>query len=585
VATNVSSAAIDGAYYPSCKIRLILRFEEYGSNAVQASSPPKPVPLLRGFKDQAAPLVARVDNSLPGARRFTLEQAGAKPAPGGPQGQSSSSDDKTHVIAGIIPKRLTWSQNGLRAGDTVHAKIKFVDCPIDPRTVRSCAVEVYLGTVSADDYARGVAGQTRTGSTGQVNYAEPLNVIPDAYQDAQGVQRTNLRFQGWVDEWADEWDEEGEPLLSIECCDNTRLLINVQAPAGLAISPKKPLDQAIADYLSNFPNFAGLTVETRPAGTTPPALQTALAGTVYQPQLGPTPARGTGAVEKLSVLDYLVDVCGAVAYSLNMDGTTLVLQQPLTLLDGKGGARPDDPFQGRTVDGETFQYRRLVWGRNLGKLKVARKFAKKVATAVMVRCYSTRRKKDLVAFFPDPKSQAALLAASALPGDGSTQQNWVEWRVQGVEDQATLLAIAQNVYQSVGRQEIELDLRTVNLASFGAGNFDPDLLDMKTGDTFELLTARATADVAGAVGLAGSGTIAEIEQALMADAAAEMRGLGFDDGLASAYATAYVNAGFQTLYRLRQMSIDWDADEQGVSIDLRGVNYVEVRADKPFGAT
>lgn len=582
MATNIQSAAIDGTYYPSFKCRLILRFEEFGSTKVQASAPPKPTPLLKGSIDLSAPLTVQVDTSVPGTQRYVIAQSGSQPAPGGPQGQSSSADGLTHVIAGIIPKRLTWNQNGVRAGATASMTFKYVDAPFDPRTIRACALEIYGGTVRAEDYALGVGGQTRTGNTGQVNYSEPLNVIPDSFVDASGNSRSNLRFQGWVDDWDVEWDSETEPIIKLECVDNTRLLIDVQAPAGLFIATNLPIDRAIADYLSNFPNFAGLGVLTLPAGTTPPTLAGALAGTAFQPQLGPPPARGGAAPEKLAVWDYLTDVAGALGYVIRVIGTDVVLQLPQTLIGGTGATRPDDPFQGRTVDGDSFTYRRLVWGRNTGKAKIGRKFSKKVPQNVIVRCYSPRRKKDLVAFFPDPKSQTAMLVVKALPGDGNTQQSWVEWKVRGIEDQATLNLIAQQIYQQVGRNELTLDAQTKNLASFGGDNLDPDIFDMLVGDTFEFLQARSTPDPANAVGAAaGGGTLAEIEQRLISDASTFIQSLGFDAGIASAYAIAYVNAGFQTLYRLRQMSVAWDGDEEGVSIDLHGVNYVEVRANQP----
>lgn len=579
---SVVSASLDGSYYPSWKVRLIIRFEEFGSTAVQKTAPPKPTPLLKGSVDLAAPLKVQVDNSVPGVRRFAVVQSGASPAPGGPQGQSASADDKTHVIAGIIPKRLKWDQNGIRTGASCSFTIKYVDAPFDPRTIRSCAVEVYGGTVRAEDYAAGVAGQTRTGSTGDVNYAEPLNVIPDTFVDPLGVSRSNLRFQGWVDDWKCEWDSEAEPLIQFDCVDNTRLLIDVQVPVGLYVATNLPLDRAIADYLSNFPNFAGLTVSTLPAGSTPPALATALAGTAYQPQLGPPPARGGGALEKIAVWDYLTDLCGSVGYLIRLVGRDVVLQLPENLIGGTGATRPDDPFKGRTVDGESFTYRRLVWGRNTGKVTIGRKFTKRVAQSVIVRCYSTRRKNTLLAFFPDPKSQTALLTVKALPGDGNSQQNWVEWRVRGIEDQATLNLIARQIYQQVGRNELSLDAKTNSLASFGGDNLDPDIFDLRAGDTFEFLQARSSADPANAVGAAaGDGTIAEIEQRLIADAVTFMQGLGFDAGIAQAYATAYVNSGFQTLYRLRTMTVEWDGDEEGVSIELHGANYVEVRANQP----
>jgi hypothetical protein len=553
-------------YFPSAKVRLIVRFDEFAATSVQSSAPKKPTTVLRGLVDVRSPLVVTMDPNVRG--QLDIGPAGQS-APAAGNGQSGSSDGLTWVLQGIIPKKMTWNQNGIRTADTLSMSFKFIDCPVDPRTIRSCAVEAFLGTVSADDYAAGVGGQTRSKQTGGTTTTEPLNIIPDSYVDEYGRARTNLRFQGWVDKWTVDWSEDEEPTITFECRDNTQLLIDVEVPAALVISAAKPLDAAIADYLSNFPNFSGLSVQYLPTGTTAPVLGQVLAGTAFQPQLGPAPARGGGATAKLSVWDYLTDVCGAVGHNVRVVGTTVVVEQVQTLLNASSGARADDPFTGRTQNGDAWQYRRFILGRNIQKLNIGRNFSKHAPTNVEVRSYSPRRKKTLVVRFPDPGSQLTNVQVRALPGDGTTDQKWLVWKVRGVEDAATLSVIAQNVYQQVGRTEFGIDLTTRNMASFGGDNLDPDLFDMLVGDTFELLSARD----------GDQGVVGTTEDDLLTLGQQTMEQLGFDPGFAAAYAKAYVHAGFQTLFRLRQMSFEWDGDGEGVTISVHGTNYVEVRVD------
>ena len=586
--TSVASADLESSYYPSAKLRLILRFDEFGSTSSVVQSAQKLVPhtVLRGTSSPRAPLVVSADPaSPPGVNRLLLQPANSAQLPGGPQGQTSSPDALTFAVAGIIPKSATWEVNGIRTADTLTAKIKWIDCPLDPRTLRSVAVEYFLGTVSADDYAAGVDGATRQATTGQTLYQEPINLIPDQYADASGTQRTNLRFQGFVDRWiVDETSEGEEATITLECRDNTQLLIDVEAPAGLAIGSNLPIDQAVANYLANFPTFAGLSVQYLPSGQSAPVLGTALAGSAYQKALGGVvPSRGGGAVQKLAVWDFLTDVAGSLGLVIYIDGTTITLQQPQTLFAqqsaGGSSGRSDDPFVvmgGRTVDGDTFTRRRFVWGRNLKRQQVTRNFNKNAPTNIEVRCYSPRRKRQLVARFPDPVSQRAQLGVHALPG-GSADQKWLVWRVRGIEDPTMLASIAAQVYQN-GRNEFLVELDTEDLASYGGGNLDPDVLDMKVGDAFDMLVAQDT----------DSGSLGEVEQQLIAQTESFMSSLGFDPGLAAAYAKAYgAMNGFQTTFRLKAMSVEWRSDageEASCQITVHGVNYVEVRLDAPLGS-
>src|SRR4029077_6502663 len=154
-------------------------------------------------------------------------------------------------------------------------------------------------------------------------------------------------------------------------------------------------------------------------------------------------------------------------------------------------------------------------------------------------------KKDLVVRFPDPHD-VKNLRAHPRPGDGGIDQVWRVVKVAGIEDEKILLLVAQNAYQSIGRNELHIELETKNLSSFGGGNDNVEVFDMRAGDTFELLTTRA--DVS-SVAPGGNATFAEQEQGLLTHAQDIMQSLGFGTGFSAAYARAYRNAGFQTLFR------------------------------------
>jgi hypothetical protein len=164
---------------------------------------------------------------------------------------------------------------------------------------------------------------------------------------------------------------------------------------------------------------------------------------------------------------------------------------------------------------------------------------------------------------------------TSLPGDGGAEERWLVWRVSGVSDAKTLRVIAQTIYEMVGRAELVVRVKTKNLASLGGGNSDPDLLDMRAGDSFELLTKRPSFDAQ-----EGTSDITKIDQALSAieQGAAFMRALGFGDEFAAAYAKVFSDMGLQTIFKSRTVGIGWNTDD-GVSVEVEGMNYIEVRAD------
>jgi hypothetical protein len=551
----------DQGYNVSWKVRLIVRLEEFNQPFLTTKVPPKPPKIVNGIKDEASGLVAVPDPENPG--RFVVQPVGSKKDVLVPE---TSSDGMTHAIAGVIPKEFDWKQNGFRMADELKIAIRGSDMPLDPRCIRSCAVLFYLGTVTDVEYAQGVRGLRRGDvfGAGAPNAAEPMSVVPDSYLDEHGQSRTNLRFQGFIDKWKMAWGED-EPMIELECRDNTQLLLNQLAPGRLVISGNDPLDKAIAVYLSNFPQFGGFTVEYVPADAeAAPVLKKVLAGTAYRPMLGPQIAGGGD--DDLVVWDYLTDVCGAVGLVIFVDGTNIVITRPSTLLGGVASNRPDDPYKSRSLASGDYPARAMIYGKNLSEMEISRDFANKETKNIELRCWSSRRKQLICARYPN---KAARIATST-PGDQAAENKWNIVRVRGIEDVKVLEQMAEDYYNGRNRGEIECVLKTKNLGSFGGSNADPDLLDLKAGDAVEVLVDR------GASSSLGSNE----EQLTSASANAKLlTDLGYSQAFATAYAITYLNAGFQRVYRVREMSVTGDVD-QGVSFEIRACNFIQVRGEK-----
>jgi hypothetical protein len=566
----------DQSFYPSCKVRLIIRFDEFArAETVSGKAPKKILTKLKGVKDPRSGLTAVADPlSPPGTNRYFLKpDDGGNDSPGGPQKQEASADDLTHAIGGIIPSRCEVGKNGIRTADTSSIEMRYLDLPLDPRIIRSCAIEVYMGSVTSDAFASGSLGGTAPTSANQ-GVGDPLNLVPDTYTDSNGVLRSNLRFQGWVDEWEIEYPGgDKEPTVRLKCRDNTQLMIDTDAPPSLVLGVDQPIDKAIAVYLSNFPAFAGLTVEYRPGGTDIPKLKGQLSKSAYNEKTGgPTPAKGGGTGGKLSAWDYLTDIVGLIGHTIRVEGTNIIIQQVRTIVGKSFTQRPDDPFQGRQIGDYRTPSRLMIYGRNLKTLKVARKYSKTAPKNIEVRSYSHKSKTTLIERFPTEHSP---LITSANPGESHNEVAYQVVRISGIEDRGTLKLIAQSTFEMMGRNEISVNMSTNNISSFGGSNqMDPDILDMEAGDTVDVQVNREED---------GYNSVSIIDNIFASQERARefLQAVGYSKAFASAAAKATSDAGFQTRFKVRAANFTWEID-QGISIDINAVNYTEVKIDQKW---
>lgn len=529
-------------YFPSCKVRLIVRFEEFtGETSAQLNA--RRSTIRRGGDDESPPDV-----------------------PGTPQEAESSGDQLTHVLAGIVPKRCSVNRNGARTADAASIEIKYADLPLDPRTLRAVAVEIYMGSVTAEDFAAGLAGGQRvTQDGGSSEVVEPLHLVPDRFA-GPGGERSNLRFQGWVDRWEATWSDN-EPTLNIECSDNTRQLIDQPAPPQLSLDPKKGVAEAVSDYLANFPQFQGYEVAFLPEGGTQPILDDVLSKGARKKGKGPPPGGGQGA--DVSVWDYLTDVTGMLGLLIRFEGTRVIIQSPRQLFKDGAPGRLDDPFVvqgGRTLASGTVLDRRLmVYGRNVSDMSVGRDFTRHGPQNIELRSYNPETKSVIIARHPPKDSRQK----KANPGDAGEEVYLVK-RVPGIADEATLRRVAQSAYEQINRNEVEVNISTMNLASFGAGGEDPDLLDVQPGDPVDVELQREEEEFQGA-------TVNNLEDLL----AQAQRGveflvaLGFSEGFAKAYTRAFIDSSLVSTFRMRKAAFAWD-ESSGIEVSIDAVNYAVV---------
>jgi hypothetical protein len=592
-----------GDYIVGWKLRLIMRIEEWsnvsvpvGSGGLAAHPIQPPQARMRGVasgSSQSIPQKQPETPSSPGGYAVTFVGGQTIP-PGGPQAVDGSQDGLTYTIGAVIPRSFKLSLNGFKEPDTMTCDLRFVDVPFDPLVFRSVGVELYVGTITQDDYTAGISGATRDQASADTSQdaGEPLNVVPDSFVGPSGELRSNLRFQGFVDEWETELTDESLAVVHFKCSDNTRVLIDTPMSPGARLSSTLPVDQAVAQFLAQWPQFAGLTVQYRPASLgTIPTLGPVFADSSQMPD-GLQASQG-GAKQTLSVWDYLVELMTCIGHNIRVEtyaGSPVIVIQRIRAALGKNfPPRDGDPFTGRTWDGSNHPLRTFIWGRNCKVVKKQRKYSRAGSINVEVRCYNPLTKSTMLARFPPFANSAGLGGQAAnpnastnrlvhaLPGDGRIDTKYTIYPVAGVTDQTTLQNIAQAYYEGLNRAELGLTIQTKDLASYGGDNSDPDILDMFAGDHFEFLTERF--DDSTAV----STDVGDIENAMLQGNLNDPSLFnGFDSAFVSAYLAAYSMDAYQTTFVAKRIDVTGSVeDEEGISIHIEGANMVEARCDAP----
>lgn len=527
----------------------------------------------------------------------------AKPEPliSTPVGIPPGADTRFSWVMARVPESCSVEKPGYRQAGKFSIELDFRDLPIDPRTVRAAAVEIHIGSVSADNFAKGIRGRDPQGRL--------LSVLQTRDESGQPNEHT-LRMVGTVDQWEVTHGEKGSKV-KLEGRDLRGILLDTPiAPNG--VSPEQFFDQLdtsqdivalVAAILSYNPLFSDILVVGNPddwpgsvfpspgAKDLVPRHRKGAKGTRAGSPSTP-PAESSGS--NLSFWDVITQFCYLVGAIPFFENTRLTIRPSQTVFDKLRGpvdpVRNPTPFRDgrpRSRDAESgaaltppLRARRIVYGRDILTLSLTRKYGgwKKPKC---VRCVSVDQGnaargigKVVEGLWPPQSAPQATRSTSESSGKPKAITDFINIPVPGISSKERLTEIARGIYNEVGRSEIGGEVDTVTLASFGGDNSDPDLLRLEPGDGVELLVNTVGSS---AVNPVVSSFIDSQRSSFEAAVSEITRRIG-DENLARvivATARGQVNE-LQRFFRVECVKYSWGLS--GLKVAFSFQNYVEARA-------
>lgn len=585
--------AFDQYYYPSLAVNLRLRFDE----AYLQDASPDPVTSTDAAN-------ATIEAQKPSNRPTSLE-AGAAGTKGG--------QDELTIVCNRVPISAEVELPGYIQAGTFRLTLPWRDLPIDPRLIRACGVEIYLGTVSSNDFSSGIGGALNNGAR-----RSTVQLVPD-----------NLLLIGAVDDYSSSFSGSSSTI-TLSGRDLRGVLHDSPANPALFTHLKldQPINKVVEQILAKHPLSAKtkITVSADPKEWSDPAEGPQLlsgapvlaqrvvpspatkdnvtavrvsVGSHGAPggQVRSTPAGGSG---QLSYWDLITRYCylvGAIPY---FKGEALLIRPAKSLYDlTKPGVERgnNSPFAGgaprsvKTGDPEkttNINFRRMVYGRDIDELHYERKqggIKNRTIECISINTSAKTRDQRLLIGRWGPNGNKAPTSSkkgktSVSPSGAQSEAETLRIPTPGYKDQKTLENIAHGIYQAVARGELGGSCSTKNLASFGGDGSDPDLLGIRPGDPVEFLVdtrrlstnsplvseytdsyrrspAEQEADIATRLG--GNAAAKQVARAIVASSQGKLLAL-------------------QTVFRTNNVKYNWSTT-QGIGISFDFQNYIEARGD------
>lgn len=564
-------------YYPSCVVNAEIRFDE----GLQVLSP--------GPQDPSS--VASASSSIAPTAQTTAN----------PLFSSKANDNLTQKIC-LTPLTCHVELPGLIQAGTFDMEFLWQDFPLDPRVVRAMAVSIHMDAVQDFDFANGL---TQSFDTSKQNSKRDSICTPTLQ---------NLVLYGVVDDHSTDWNKSGH-IVKFTGRDLRGLFLDAklsaQTLAQLQAQLSNPIDQYVS-FLINamFPQGSPakpiLTVAQAsqwPNGVVPVVFP--LSGSTRNAKSAngqKVNATLPGDSAKMSFWDAIIKGCTFVGAVPAFLGNQLIIAPATTIYDVRQQMQTLNstqnpavtyPFENQSprqvkaplvTKSETFTYRRMVFGRNIDQLKFERKLGGVKVPQVVVTSVDTSKKgvNKVITVTSPPlggKGTASQqqLTTSVAPGGAAQQTDQIFVRWSGVADKTQLQGIADSIYNQIGRQELGGSCNTKNLASFGGGNTDPDLLRMRPGDPVEFRIESGDLSSYPPV-------ISELNNSRqMLDAKTLVQNLVAKWGESSRPLAQVLVAtslgsivGLDSTFRTQNVKFDWDV-HSGVAISFDFQNYVEAR--------
>lgn len=603
-------------YYPSCWVRLQLRFEDYT---------PRPF----------APQVEGQGDPVTRSQFFGLDTV-------------------------LIPYTAKVSLNSYRQADEATITIPYGALPLDPRTLRQATIQIFAGTVQPGDFAY-THGPLEGG---------PIAVVPEVGADG----RSHEVFRGFIDSW--EVTLDGDDTIEISARDISGILIDAEMPLdGLAGIPSTmPLDEVIRALIAGEDAAQGVLPDdaarraakadakrdaaklqtyldaytrklTRASAADPPdlALVDELTGQVSRltaaladakaleaqgegvpvlaaryglpgmrglqvvNETSDSPLPGIGDLKgaewfdslgtakkgrqgagskRISYWDFVTDLCVGCGYICYLrvptvagpDGVLppaeLVIAEPRTYYD-------DIPVAGGAIR-FTGDLRTFVYGYNVDSLQISRDYTgRSIPTAVIVTAIEDVTGNHISCQFP-PTAQINRHGIgpdgnpTPPPGDRvEATRVLLRDRIPGAQATATLGRIARTIYDQLAKGEMKVNVKTSTLSGLPAnwGTGDEDMLSIRPADPIRVLLAPEVAD-ADQPTVTTAGLFARLP---IQDKITFLQAAGLDQVSATYAAQAATNEQLQDVFRVQEVTVSWD-HATGFQFEIAAINFLDARS-------
>jgi len=646
------TAGVKYVYRPAAVLRLSILLEDFtnddGAGAQSESSPPKsPAAKAQAAAQAAANLQAvrrasgerdlGADAAAAVASRRAAASAAGTAAPGAAAAPLGKSRTDNSVQICVVPVDLTLNLDGFRTAAKLTFGVQLSDLPIAPEIVRAMFVEVFFGTAAVDDYA------------------DPASWIPR-------VMGLPPVFRGYAESEDMEADEEDVKIsVSADSLEGRLNALKVNPFAKeLRVAPG---GEGLADYIrrviSTVPEFNGQlgdAIGVRYFPNVDPAkepridaqrfkrsLQTAAsraqAGGLVQggPPPGMDPAADPGGgqpagvqppsinpstdvsiwdiVTRAALLGGMIPVYDPSIVAQEADGSVtpigannilLVPPQNIKETPQDGIVVPGGPVDGFgrdiTVGGSVIHtdVRFFVWGSNIKKMKMSRKYGRNRAPRIRVICHNPDGppgKRTLEAFFPrthratKPSAVGSGGAGSAL-GHQPIEEEIVR-EVREIRSQEALDLIAVALYHSISRHELQCTIETNELCSYldptrpETHNENPDILRLRPGTPCRVTVGSTVSDPSADLVVNGLSELfgrrsnpAFLRRALLENPNSKaFIAVGQKSALESALAkieAAYASAKLTDWFYCRRVEYQWSVRE-GFSVTIELSGFLEAR--------
>lgn len=558
-------------WYPSVVVNLQVRFDET-YNVLEDDSPD--AQSMTGIEPSA--------QSFGPAKVRPLVLSGAK--------------DKLTQIAARIPMAGTVELAETRQAQKFSLTFDYRVFPIDPRVVRDCRVEIFIGVTQPGDFARGMVSVQTDQRTG----IETRASVIDTSQSQ--TQRSNNLMIGLVDLFTVDHGENGSTI-TIEGRDLRGVLLDQKADPRIFsdVDLTQDIQQVVLQVLSKLPYGGQINVVVQedewPNGLPRPFDGSKVvrhrrgADGKRKPRTSP-PGHGT----QQAFWDFIVHLCNDVGAVPFFKGADLCIRPVSSLYQQVAfdGTRPT-PFQYGyprllKLDKKTekIRVRRFVFGRDIQHLRTTRKTRGTKVPGIIVTSIDTTSsnpglQKAVHGSWPantggDPKKQKKLAAAnktSVAPSGQVSQQEYLVYRKPGLKSKQACTDLARAIYEEIGRREIEVQVTTSEFASFNTDDgVDPDMLRIVPSDAVQIMVDRRALS-------SRNPLVSELSDRTRESFGAAVetvtKHIG-DENFARVLVATSRNSIIELQDTFMTQNVKYTIGEDGFSIDFDAVNYVEVRS-------